>query len=173
MRPLMASVITKRSSAWATVLVAACVVVPQLVVAASSPAVGRWAQRWGRRPILIIGFAALPVRGLLLMLTTDPYLLVAVQLLDGICAAVFGVLVPLTIADITRGSGRFNLAQGIVGTGIGIGASLSTTLGGWMSDRLGSSSAFLGLAGIGALGLLLVWLLMPETKDGKSVGSQP
>jgi predicted MFS family arabinose efflux permease len=173
MLPLMASVITKRSSAWATVLVAACVVVPQLVVAASSPAVGRWAQRWGRRPILIIGFAALPVRGLLLMLTTDPYLLVAVQLLDGICAAVFGVLVPLTIADITRGSGRFNLAQGIVGTGIGIGASLSTTLGGWMSDRLGSSSAFLGLAGIGALGLLLVWLLMPETKDGKSVGSQP
>jgi predicted MFS family arabinose efflux permease len=173
MLPLMASVITKRSSAWATVLVAACVVVPQLVVAASSPAVGRWAQRWGRRPILIIGFAALPVRGLLLMLTTDPYLLVAVQLLDGICAAVFGVLVPLTIADITRGTGRFNLAQGIVGTGIGIGASLSTTLGGWMSDRLGSSSAFLGLAGIGALGLLLVWLLMPETKDGKSVGSQP
>ena len=169
MLPLMASVITKRSSVWATVLVAACVVVPQLVVAASSPAVGRWAQRWGRRPVLIIGFAALPARGLLLMLTTDPYLLVAVQLLDGICAAVFGVLVPLTIADITRGTGRFNLAQGIVGTGIGIGASLSTTLGGWMSDRLGSSSAFLGLAGIGALGLLLVWLLMPETKDGKSV----
>jgi predicted MFS family arabinose efflux permease len=99
----------------------------------------------------------------LLMVTTDPYLLVAVQLLDGICAAVFGVLVPLTIADITRGTGRFNLAQGIVGTGIGIGASLSTTLGGWMSDRLGSSFAFLGLAAIGALGLALVWLLMPET----------
>jgi predicted MFS family arabinose efflux permease len=163
MLPLMASVITKRSSVWATALVAACVVVPQLVVAASSPAVGRWAQQWGRRPILVIGFTALPVRGVLLMVTTDPYLLVAVQLLDGICAAVFGVLVPLTIADITRGTGRFNLAQGIVGTGIGIGASLSTTLGGWMSDRLGSSFAFLGLAAIGALGLALVWLLMPET----------
>lgn len=169
MLPLMASVITQRFSAWATMLVAACVLVPQIVVAASSPAVGRWAQRFGRRPVLIIGFAALPVRGLLLMLTTDPYLLVAVQLLDGICAAVFGVLVPLTIADLTRGTGRFNLAQGIVGTGVGIGASLSTTLGGWMSDRLGSSLAFLGLAGIGALGLLLVWLMMPETKDGKSV----
>jgi predicted MFS family arabinose efflux permease len=169
MLPLMASVITQRFSAWATILVAACVLVPQLVVAASSPAVGRWAQRFGRRPVLIIGFAALPVRGLLLMLTTDPYLLVAVQLLDGICAAVLGVLVPLTIADLTRGTGRFNLAQGIVGTGIGIGASLSTTLGGWMSDRLGSGFAFLGLAGVGALGLLLVWLLMPETRDSKSV----
>jgi hypothetical protein len=169
MLPLMASIITKRSSVWATALVAACVVVPQLVVAASSPAVGRWAQHWGRRPILIIGFAALPVRGVLLMAITDPSLLVAVQLLDGICAAVFGVLVPLTIADITRGTGRFNLAQGIVGTGVGVGASLSTTLGGWMSDRLGSSLAFLGLASVGALGLLLVWLLMPETKGGKSV----
>jgi hypothetical protein len=165
MLPLMASIITMRSSAWATTLVAACIVVPQLVVAAFSPSVGRGAQRWGRRPILLIGFAALPIRGLLFMVVTDPGLLVAVQLLDGICAAVFGVLVPLTIADITRGTGRFNLAQGIVGSGIGIGASLSTTLAGWMSDRLGSSVAFLGLACIGGAGLVLAALLMPETME--------
>src|SRR5215468_3373169 len=167
MLPLMASIITMRSSAWATTLVAACIVVPQLVVAAFSPSVGRWAQRWGRRPILLIGFAALPIRGLLFIVVTDPGLLVAVQLLDGICAAVFGVLVPLTIADITRGSGRFNMAQGIVGSGIGIGASLSTTLAGWMSDRLGSSVAFLGLACIGGAGLVLAALLMPETRPSK------
>jgi hypothetical protein len=169
MLPLMASIITKRSSALATTLVAACIVVPQIVVAVFSPAVGRWAQRWGRRPILLIGFMALPVRGVLFVVITDPYWLVAVQVLDGVCAAVFGVLVPLTIADIARGTGRFNLAQGIVGTGIGIGASLSTTLGGWMSDRLGSGSAFLGLAAIGGLGLVLVWLLMPETMETKKV----
>ena len=84
MLPLMASIITMRSSAWATTLVAACIVVPQLVVAAYSPSVGRWAQRWGRRPILLIGFAALPIRGLLFMVVTDPRMLVAVQLLDGI-----------------------------------------------------------------------------------------
>ena len=165
MLPLMASIVTMRSSAWATTLVAAAIVVPQLVVAAFSPSVGRWAQRWGRRPILLIGLAALPIRGLLFMVVVDPRLLVAVQLLDGICAAVFGVLVPLTIADITRGTGRFNLAQGIVGSGIGIGASLSTTLAGWMSDRLGSSIAFLGLACIGAAGLVLTALLLPETKE--------
>jgi predicted MFS family arabinose efflux permease len=167
MLPLMAGIVTRRSSVWATVLVAACVVVPQIVVAVFSPAVGRWAQRWGRRPMLLIGFAALPIRGLLFMVITDPYLLVAVQVLDGICAAVFGVLVPLTIADIARGTGHFNLAQGIVGTGIGIGASVSTTLAGWMSDRVGSSMAFLGLASVGAAGLVLVWLLMPETRETK------
>ena len=167
MLPLMASIVTMRSSAWATTLVAAAIVVPQLVVAAFSPSVGRWAQRWGRRPILLIGFAALPIRGLLFMVVVDPRLLVAVQLLDGVCAAVFGVLVPLTIADITRGTGRFNLAQGIVGSGIGIGASLSTTLAGWMSDRLGSSLAFLGLACIGGAGLVLTFLLMPETMERK------
>jgi MFS family permease len=167
--PLMASIITKRSSALATTLVAACIVVPQIVVAIFSPAVGRWAKRWGRRPVLLIGFMALPVRAVLFVVITDPYWLVAVQVLDGVSAAVFGVLVPLTIADIARNTGRFNLAQGIVGTGIGIGASLSTTLGGWMSDRLGSGSAFLGLAGIGGLGLVLVWLLMPETMETKKV----
>jgi len=168
MLPLMASVVTMRSSAWATTLVAAAIVVPQIVVAAFSPAVGRWAQRWGRRPILLIGFAALSIRGLLFVVIVDPRLLVAVQVLDGICAAVFGVLVPLTIADITRGTGRFNLAQGIVGSATGIGASLSTTLGGWMSDRLGSSFAFLGFACIGGAGLLLAWLLMPETMHRKT-----
>jgi predicted MFS family arabinose efflux permease len=175
MLPLMASVITMRSSALATILVAAAIVVPQFVVAVFSPSVGRWAQRWGRRPILLMGLVALPIRGLLFMVVVDPRLLVAVQVLDGICAAVFAVLVPLVVADITRGTGRFNLAQGIVGTGTGIGASLSTTLAGWMSDRLGSSAAFLGLACIGAAGLLLAWLLMPETmerKDGpKSLAS--
>src|SRR5437773_13753 len=126
------SATVSRQRAWATTLVAAAIVVPQLVVAVFSPSVGRWAQRWGRRPILLAGFAALPIRGLLLMVVVDPRLLVAVQLLDGISAAVFGVLVPLTIADITRGTGRFNLAQGIVGSITAIGASLSTTLAGWM-----------------------------------------
>jgi len=103
MLPLMASIITMRLSAWATTLVAACIVVPQLVVAAFSPSVGRWAQRWGRRPILLIGFAALPIRGLLFIVVTDPRMLVAVQLLDGICAAVFGVLVPLQSGAGDRG----------------------------------------------------------------------
>jgi MFS family permease len=167
MLPLIGSTVTMRSSHWATVLVAACIVVPQLLVAVASPWVGRQAQRWGRRPLLLLGFAALPIRGILVATTADPYLLVAVQALDGISAAVLGVLVPLVIADTTRGTGHFNLAQGVVGAGVGIGASFSTTLAGFLSDQFGSSTAFLGLSSIATLGLGVVYLLMPETRPEK------
>jgi MFS family permease len=164
MLPLMGSVLTTRSSQWATVLIAACMVGPQLIVALFSPWVGRQAQRWGRRPLLIAGFAALPIRGLLFAVVTDPYLLVAVQLLDGVTAAVFSVMVPLTVADLTRGTGRFNLTQGVIGTMMGVGAAMSPTFAGYMSDAFGSPVAFVGLAAIAVLGLATVWLLMPETR---------
>jgi MFS family permease len=164
MLPLMGSVLTMRSSQWATVLIGGCLVGPQLVVAAFSPWVGRQAERWGRRPLLIAGFAALPVRGLLFATVSDPYLLVAVQLLDGLTGAVLAVMVPLTIADLTQGTGRFNLTQGLVGTMTGLGASFSPTFAGFVSDTFGSNYAFFGLAVIALLGLAVVTLLMPETR---------
>jgi len=164
MLPLMAGVVTTRSSQWAPVLIAACIIVPQAIVALMSPSVGRKAQQWGRRPLLLMGFAALAIRGVMFATVHDPYLLVAVQVFDGITAAVFGVMVPLIVADVAFGSGHFNLAQGIVGTATGIGASLSTVLAGYVSDKFGSTIAFSGLAGVAAVGLALVWLAMPETR---------
>ena len=164
MLPIMAGVVTTRSSQWAPVLIAACIIVPQAIVALTSPSVGRKAELWGRRPLLLLGFAALAVRGVLFATVSDPYLLVAVQVFDGITAAVFSVMIPLVIADIAFGSGHFSLAQGIVGTATGIGASLSTVLAGYVTDRFGSSVAFLGLAAVAALGLAMIWLVMPETR---------
>jgi sugar phosphate permease len=73
-------------------------------------------------------------------------------------------MIPLVVADIAFGSGHFNLAQGIVGTATGIGASLSTVLAGYASDSFGSSVAFMGLAGVAAAGLAMIWLVMPETR---------
>ena len=164
MLPLMAGVVTTRSSHWAPVLIAACIVVPQAIVAWTSPSVGRKAQQWGRRPLLLLGFAALAIRGLLFAVVGDPYLLVMVQVFDGITAAVFSVMIPLIVADVAFGSGHFNLAQGIVGTATGIGASLSTVLAGYVSDKFGSAVAFTGLACVAALGLAVIWLVMPETR---------
>ena len=173
MLPLMAGIVTTRSSQWAPVLIAVCIVVPQVIVALMSPTVGAKAQAWGRRPLLLIAFAALALRGVLFATVRDPYLLVVVQLLDGITASVFSVLTPLTVADLAFGSGHFNLAQGIVGTATGIGASLSTVVAGYASDTFGGTVAFLGLAAVAALGLAMIALLMPETRrtDGSSAGA--
>jgi MFS family permease len=164
MLPIMAGVVTTRSSQWAPVLIAACIIVPQAIVALTSPWVGRTAQRWGRRPLLLVGFAALAIRGMLFATVSDPYLLVAAQVFDGVTAAVFSVMIPLIVADVAFGSGHFNLAQGIVGTATGIGASLSTVLAGYVADRFGSSFAFMGLAAVAATGLAMIWLVMPETR---------
>jgi MFS family permease len=164
MLPLMGSIVTMRSAQWATVLIAACIVVPQIVVAVISPWVGRRAEDWGRKPLLLLGFLALPIRGVLFAVITTPYLLVVVQLLDGISAAVMGVLLPIVVADVTRRSGHFNAALGTVGTAAGIGASISSTLAGYTLDSFGSGAAFLLLATMAALGTLMVAMFMPETR---------
>ena len=168
MLPLMAGVVTTRSSQWAPLLIAACIIVPQAIVALLSPSVGAKAQAWGRRPLLMIGFAALVVRGLLFATIDNPDLLVAAQIFDGITASIFGVMIPLTVADVSFGSGHFNLAQGIVGTATGIGASLSTGIAGHVSDRFGHATAFTALSGVDLLGLLLIYAFMPETRHTAS-----
>lgn len=164
MLPLAASMVTLRSSQAATLMVAAAVIVPQLTVTVLSPWMGRAAQRWGRRPFLILGFLALAIRAFLFSLTGEPQLLVLFQILDGVSAAVLGVLVPLTVADLARGSGHFNLAQGLVGCAMGIGAAVSTILAGFMADHFGSYAAFTTLAAVAGAGLVLITLTMPETR---------
>ena len=66
------------------------------------------AEGWGRRPILLLGFAVLPIRGMLFAGIADPYLMILIQLLDGLSAAALGVLTPLIVADITRDTGRLH-----------------------------------------------------------------
>jgi MFS family permease len=113
-----------------SLVVSALISVPQIVVAILAPRVGSEADRWGRRPVLLIGLSALPINAVCLAFVDHPLLLVTVQILSGVSAAVIGVLTPLIIADITKGTGRCNLGQGIVGTLSGIGAALSTTVSG-------------------------------------------
>jgi len=159
-----------RSSQWATVLIAACIVVPQGIVALASPSIGRWAEAWGRRPVLLLGFSALILRGVLFALIHDPYWLVVAQICDGITAAVFSVLIPLTVTDLAFGSGHFNLAQGVIGTATGLGASLSTVVAGYAADRFGSAVAFMCLALVAAVGLAVIGIAMPETRRRRTAG---
>jgi predicted MFS family arabinose efflux permease len=163
MLPLAGTQATARTGAMANLVITACIVAPQLVVAALSPWMGRLAERRGRRIVLLLGLGALPVRGLLLAVVDHPFGLVAVQALDGIGAASLGVLVPLLAADLTRGTNRFNTCMGIFGLAAGIGATLSTTAAGALAGQFGAEVAFVALAGAGCAAVLLAWAAMPET----------
>ena len=163
MLPLAGEALAYSKEALSSLIVSALIMVPQLIVAIMAPWAGRWANTWGRRPLLLVGFAALPIRALVFSWTTNPTILIAAQILDGVSGTMLGVLTALIVADLTRGTGRFNLAQGFVGTMSGIGASLSTTLSGLVAGFLGRASGFLGIAAVALAVVFLLWLWMPET----------
>ena len=170
MFPLAAVEVTRRTGTVGELVIAACLIVPQLLVAAISPAVGRAAERWGRRRVLLLGFAAVPLRGILFALTAQPVAIVVIQALDGLSGAVFGVMLPLVVADITRRSGRFNLAMGAIGLAIAGAAAASNELTGLVTDWAGTRAAFLALGGAGIVAFLLLWAAMPETQDARRPG---
>ena len=102
-----------------------------------------------------------------------PFTLLICQGLNGISGAVFGVMMTLVAADLTRGTGRFNLTLGILGVAIAIGASLSTAFAGVTVALFGGKAAYLGLALTGLCGLLLLWVGMPETHPSTAVAPKP
>jgi MFS family permease len=126
---------------------------------------GVWADRWGRKPIFSLRFGVLPIRGCLYTLSDDPSFIVAVQLLDGIGAGIFGVLWVTVVADLTKGTGRYNLTLGAIATAQSIGAALSNLTAGYVVNAWGYSVGFLMLAGIAAMALTLFYCAMPETRD--------
>ncbi len=166
MLPLASVSITEQMPEDASLLIAAFIVLPQFVVVAISQRVGLYARRNGRRAVMIVSLAILTARGVLFAITPSPALLIPIQVLDGICAACNGVLVPLVTADIAGGTGHFNISLGTVGFAIGIGATLSTTVAGLVADRLGETSALLCLSLVGLAATLFAALLLPETRPG-------
>jgi len=172
MLPLAGERLAYRNGTGASIIISALIILPQIVVALSAPWVGQLAQSWGRRPLLLIGFSALVVRALLFTATVDPPLLICIQLLDGVSGSALGVLTALIVADLTNGTGRFNLAQGFVGMLAGIGATLSATFFGLIVANFGSAIGFLSIAAAALATVFLAWLLMPETKPS-SEKSEP
>jgi MFS family permease len=130
--------------------------------------VARRADRWGRKPLILAGFCVLPVQAGLFALAPGPWYLVGFEALGGVTAATVGILTPLVIADVTRGTGRYNLAQGAAGTATAIGAALSTAASGYLAQLSGYALGFLGLAVVGVIGLGWLYWALPETSHVKA-----
>jgi len=163
MLPQLGEMLSHGARATAAPFMSACIIVTQVVIMCFAPAIGRFANLHGRKPLLMIGFGVLPIRALLYTLTHNTESLIAIQLLDGIANAIFGVVSILVVADRTRATGRFNLVQGSLATAVGIGAALSTTLGGKLIEHFSYRISFLSLGAIALLAFVLLWTAVPET----------
>jgi MFS family permease len=173
MLPLVGQKLAMQNRNLGTAAMSMCILAAQAVMVPMAVLVGRKADAWGRKPLFLAGFLILPIRGALYTLSDDPAWLVGVQLLDGIGAGLFGALFPLIVADLTWGTGRFNVTRGAVQAAQGVGAAMSTTVAGLIVVTAGYSAAFLTLAAIAVLGLMLFCLAMPETKDIDETARMP
>lgn len=170
MLPLLGEMLAKGQGRSSMMFMSACIVTTQLTVMVIASWSGSKAGSWGRKPLLLIAFGVLPVRAVLYTLTSNTEALVAIQILDGIAAGIFGVVSVLVIADLTKGTGRFNFTLGAISTAVGIGASLSQVIAGSIVRYCGSSAGFLFLATIASIAFGILYAFMPETHSDKIPG---
>ncbi|HEY9759063.1 MAG TPA: MFS transporter [Oculatellaceae cyanobacterium] len=163
MLPLAGQYLAERDVRWAPIWISACIITAQVVMVPASILAGHFAETWGRKPVFLLAMMVLPLRGFLYTLSNSPYLVVPVQLLDGIGAGIFGVLVSVIVADLTAGTGRYNSARGVVMTAQGIGAALSNLTAGAIVQAAGYRAGFLSLTLVALIGLVICYVWLPET----------
>jgi MFS family permease len=168
--PLVGQKLAESHPDWATAMMSSCIVAAQLIMLPIALIVGHRADQWGRKPILLVGFGILPIRALLYTFSDNAFLLIGVQLMDGIGAGILGAITPLVIADLMRGTGSYNLAQGAVATMQGIGASFSGLVIGIIIDHLGYAPAFLGFGAAACVAFVTLLFVMPETVNDRQIG---
>jgi MFS family permease len=176
MLPLVGQKLALANREIGTTLMSVCIIAAQLVMVPVAWLVGRKADLWGRKPIFAVALAVLALRGVLYPLSENPYWLVSVQLLDGVGAGIFGALFPLVVADLTRGTGHFNVSQGAIATAAGLGGALSAAVAGFIVVEAGYSAAFVSLAAVAGVGLAMFVSMMPETAPHASplrAGNKP
>ena len=171
--PLVGQKVAMAHKDWATAMISFCIIAAQTVMMLIALLVGRTADTWGRKRLFLVGLGILPIRAFLYTLSDNSVWLIGVQLLDGVGNGIFGALTPLVIADLMRGTGRYNTALGVVATMHGIGASSSGLVAGLIVDHFGYSPAFLTLGVAAAVGFAFFFLFMPETAPGHTGGDAP
>jgi predicted MFS family arabinose efflux permease len=165
MLPMAGQVLALTHPGSETIALSACIIAAQLVMVGAAWGVGRAsALGVGRKTIFLLALAVLPVRGVLFSFTSSPYGVVAIQLLDGVAAGIFGVVSVLIASDLLRGPGRFNLAQGMTALGVGVGAAMSNVTAGYAVQWFGYGAGFLWLTGVASCALIFFAVLMPETR---------
>jgi MFS family permease len=152
------------------VFVAATIVVAQATMVLTALIAMQMSQKRGLWWVMLVSFAALPVRGLIAAYVIKSWGVFPVQMLDGVGAGLQSVAVPALVARILNGTGRVNVGQGAVMTVQGVGAALSPAIGGWLAQWHGYGAAFL-ILGAFAIGSVVIWSLFAATLRPACSGS--
>jgi predicted MFS family arabinose efflux permease len=172
MLPMAGQVLAKTHPGAEISALGACIIAAQLVMVGVAASVGLALRRGvGRRTIFMVALILLPIRGILFSLTDSPVAIIAIQLLDGIAAGIFGVSSIVIASDLMHGTGRFNLAQGLVALATCLGAGASNVLAGFVVQALGYSAGFITLAAVAIAALIFFAILMPETGPQKKLAA--
>jgi MFS family permease len=165
--PLVGQLLSQKNPGVSSLFMGGCIILAQFVMVAVAYSTGFLMNLTGRKPLFLLALIALPIRAFLYTLTENPMLLLAIQLLDGIGAGLFGVLAVVIVSDIAKGTGRFNFSLGLMALCQGIGASTSNITSGLIVNQYGYNTGFITLAIIGIFSLLFFTIFMPETKTEK------
>jgi MFS family permease len=164
--PLVSQILTKESKGHSPVWqVATMVIVAEAAMVVVAIACGKLADKWGRKPLFLLGFGVLALRNALTVVSHGAFYLIALQALDGVAMGIYGVLLTLITADLARGTGRFNFLQGAVQSAMGLGGVLSNALFGWTAKAMGFNASFWGLALVAVAGGVFWQIKMPEPSE--------
>ena len=170
---LFGQLLPKSSAAGPSLYLSAGIVAAQILMVGVAVIASRYADRLGRKPVFAFGIGVLVARGVLFALTTkSPTLMVAVQALDGLGAGIYNVVWVLVAADLARGTGRFNLTQGVFATAQGLGGALSNVAAGFLATAFGFPATFLTLAAVAGCSFALYVVAMPETRSRSASASR-
>ena len=134
---------------------------------------GRWADRLGRKPLLVLGWSAMSSRLLLLAVAQSPQQVLFIQLLDGLAQGMFGVLAAAWVTDRFADPRRAGEAQVLVGSCLVLGSALGPLVAGMAFPLLGYRGLFALLSGIAGVATLLVLFWVPETLPARRAGFAP
>ncbi|BBO33362.1 MFS transporter [Lacipirellula parvula] len=175
MLPLVGQKVSIGRDDSAAALMSACIIAAQIVMVPVALAAAWGANRWSPKAVFVIAFAVLPIRGLLYTYSANSTFLVTVQLLDGIGAGIYGVVGVLMVADLAKGTGRFNTALAAMALVAGLGSASSNVTAGLIADSLGYNAAFISLSIVAGLGLVWFYFAVRNPSDllgGSHLASQ-
>ena len=148
-------------------LIAGAIILAQVTMATATMLTGRLTNRgYGRKPLFMLGLISLPLRCALILLLKDAsvWWLLSTQILDGLAAGICGLVHPYVVADLTFGTGRFNLVMGMTASCFGLGATLSNFLGQIVVEAYGHEMSLFGSLALSVIPVFIFGLCMPETQ---------